>query len=137
MRPRGILETILYATDLEAAKRFYNDVLGMEPFAGTPGRSLFYRFDNHVLLLFNPEFTKDQPTSPGQPPRHGAFGPGHICFRATKSEIDDWRRRLEAAGVEIEADFEWPGNRGRSIYFRDPADNSLEFAEPGIWGLAE
>ncbi|HUH50108.1 MAG TPA: glyoxalase/bleomycin resistance/extradiol dioxygenase family protein, partial [Mycoplana sp.] len=23
----------------------------------------------------------------------------------------------------------------RSIYFRDPAGNSLECAEPGLWGL--
>jgi len=31
-------------------------------------------------------------------------------------------------------DFEWPQG-GRSIYFRDPAGNSLEFAEPRIWRL--
>jgi hypothetical protein len=37
--------------------------------------------------------------------------------------------------VAIEADFEWPKG-GRSIYFRDPAGNSVEFAEPRIWGLA-
>ena len=37
-------------------------------------------------------------------------------------------------GVEIEVDYLWPGG-GRSIYFRDPAGNSLEFAEPSIWGL--
>jgi len=34
----------------------------------------------------------------------------------------------------IEADFTWPGG-GRSIYFRDPAGNAIEFAEPRIWGL--
>ena len=44
-------------------------------------------------------------------------------------------RALEAKGVAIEADFEWPGG-GRSIYFRDPAGNCLEFAEPRIWKLA-
>jgi hypothetical protein len=37
--------------------------------------------------------------------------------------------------VLIEADFEWPAG-GHSIYFRDPAGNCLEFAEPKIWGLA-
>jgi len=36
--------------------------------------------------------------------------------------------------VAVEADFEWPGG-GRSIYFRDPAGNCLEFAEPRIWKL--
>ncbi len=45
------------------------------------------------------------------------------------------RQTLEAKGIAIEADFEWPGG-GRSIYFRDPAGNCLEFAEPRIWGLA-
>jgi hypothetical protein len=36
--------------------------------------------------------------------------------------------------VAIESDFAWPGG-GRSLYFRDPAGNSLEFAEPAIWHL--
>jgi catechol 2,3-dioxygenase-like lactoylglutathione lyase family enzyme len=67
-------------------------------------------------------------------PPHGARGPGHRCFRASGEEIKAWRRDLEKKGVAIEADFEWP-NGGRSIYFRDPAGNSLEFAEPKIWGL--
>ena len=61
-------------------------------------------------------------------------GPGHLCFSATGEEIARWKADLLAKGVAIEADFEWP-NGGRSIYFRDPSGNSLEFAEPRIWGL--
>jgi catechol 2,3-dioxygenase-like lactoylglutathione lyase family enzyme len=68
-------------------------------------------------------------------PPHGAKGNGHICFRAEADELDQWRQRLEAKGVAIEADFIWPASGGRSIYFRDPAGNCLEFAEPRIWGL--
>ena len=68
-----------------------------------------------------------------RPLPHGADGPGHICFRASGAEIDEWRGHLSENGVEIEMDFEWPQG-GRSIYFRDPAGNSLEFAEPRIWG---
>ena len=45
------------------------------------------------------------------------------------------RTHLEKQGIYIEADFEWPDG-GRSIYFRDPAGNCLEFAEPRIWGIA-
>jgi catechol 2,3-dioxygenase-like lactoylglutathione lyase family enzyme len=67
-------------------------------------------------------------------PQHGATGPGHVCFRANAAEIDAWIAHLTACGVAIEADFVWPSG-GRSIYFRDPAGNSLEFAEPRIWGL--
>ena len=77
------------------------------------------------------------PPAPGAlpVPPHGMEGEGHVCFRASAAEIDAWRAALEAKGVAIEADFEWPGG-GRSIYFRDPAGNCLEFAEPRIWQLA-
>ena len=57
------------------------------------------------------------------------LGPG-----ASAQEIERWKDHLAANGVVIESDFEWPQG-GRSIYFRDPAGNSIEFAEPRIWGL--
>lgn len=136
MTPTGILETVLYTPDLDAAERFYRDVLGMEPFSKSAGRQLFYRCANQVLLLFNPDATVRPPAAGALPvPPHGALGPGHVCFRAGAHEIEVWRRHLAAHGVSIEADFEWPSG-GRSIYFRDPAGNCLEFAEPRIWGLS-
>ncbi len=67
-------------------------------------------------------------------PAHGSRGPGHVAFAATAAELDRWRARLEAAGVAIEADFRWP-NGARSIYVRDPAGNSVEFAERRLWGF--
>jgi catechol 2,3-dioxygenase-like lactoylglutathione lyase family enzyme len=135
MKPAGILETVLYAGDLDAAEVFYRDVLGFEPFARVPGRHLFYRCGDQVLLIFNPAATRAAPAAGALPvPPHGALGPGHICFRATAAEIEAWVRRLAAHAVAIEADFEWPRG-GRSIYFRDPAGNCLEIAEPRIWGL--
>lgn len=136
MTPAGILETTLCARDLAAMEAFYRDVLGFEPFAKMPGRHVFYHCGDQVLLIFNPDASRVPPKPGGLPvPPHGTDGQGHVCFRATASEIEDWRRNLEAHGVAIEADFEWPGG-GRSIYFRDPAGNCLEFAEPRIWGLA-
>jgi len=135
MTPAGILETVLYAKDLDAARTFYRDVLGLEPFACMAGRHLFYRCGGQVLLIFNPEATEVPPAPGALPvPPHGARGVGHICFRATAAEIDRWVERLRARGIAVEADFEWPRG-GRSIYFRDPAGNCLEFAEPRIWGL--
>jgi catechol 2,3-dioxygenase-like lactoylglutathione lyase family enzyme len=135
MTPAGILETVLYASDLKAAEAFYRDVLGLEPFARAAGRHLFYRCSGQVLLIFNPDATRVPPAAGALPvPPHGASGPGHLCFRATAAEIDAWLARLAAKDVPVEADFEWPGG-GRSVYFRDPAGNCLEFAEPRIWGL--
>jgi catechol 2,3-dioxygenase-like lactoylglutathione lyase family enzyme len=136
MQPQSILETILYASDLDAVEIFYRCVLGLEPQSKLAGRQVFYRIGNQMLLIFNPEATELPPRDPKLPvPPHGAKGHGHVCFAASGAEIEEWRKKLEGNGVAIEADFEWPGG-GRSIYFRDPAGNCLEFAEPRIWGLA-
>lgn len=141
MRPTAILETVLYAADLAAAEAFYRDVLGLQVYSRVEGRQVFLTCGRQMLLIFNPEAT----TKPSAPdarlpvPPHGAHGPGHVCFSASAVELAHWRRHLEACGVEIEAEFEWPSpapdKRGRSLYFRDPAGNSVEFAEPRIWGM--
>ena len=140
MTPDGILETVLYAKDLAAIEGFYRDVLGMQPFAKAAGRHLFYRCGGtgreQVLLIFNPIATSVPPSGDSLPvPPHGMEGEGHVCFRASAAELQAWRQRLTEMRVLIEADFEWPAG-GHSIYFRDPAGNCLEFAEPKIWGLA-
>lgn len=136
MKPAAILETVLYARDLGAAEDFYRRALGLEPFAKAEGRHVFYRLGDQVLLIFNPLMTTKPPEDDAKlpVPPHGTDGEGHACFRASADEIIAWRAHLEKEGVFIEADFEWPEG-GRSIYFRDPAGNCLEFAEPRIWGL--
>jgi hypothetical protein len=44
----------------------------------------------------------------------------------------DGGRISRPRGFPVEADFRWP-NEARSIYVRDPAGNSVEFAEPRLW----
>jgi catechol 2,3-dioxygenase-like lactoylglutathione lyase family enzyme len=136
MQPSSILESALYVTDLAEAETFYGEMLGLERIAKADGRHIFFRCGEGVLLLFNAEATKNPPPPDAKlpVPPHGARGPGHLCFSATAGEIDAWKTYLEDKGIDIDADFEWP-NGGRSIYFRDPSGNSLEFAEPRIWGL--
>lgn len=136
MQPSAILESALYVTDLDAAARFYAEVLGLEPITSAQGRHVFFRCGSGVLLLFNAAATREPPAPDARlpVPPHGATGPGHLCFAATADEIEAWKARLSDRGIAIEADFEWP-NGGRSIYFRDPSGNSIEFAEPRIWGL--
>ena len=135
MTPSGVLETVLYVDDLEAACAFYADILGLKPFTTVEGRHMFYRCGNQVILLFNAAATRvPAEGSAIVVPTHGAVGEGHLCFRASATEIEKWHDLLVSKGIEIEADFEWPQG-GRSIYFRDPSGNSLEFAEPRIWGL--
>ena len=136
MHPKAILESALYVTDLAAAEAFYGDVLGLERISKIERRHVFFRCGPGVLLLFDAETTR-QPPAPDASlpvPSHGTAGEGHLCFAASAEEITRWKAALGAAGIAIEADFEWPGG-GRSIYFRDPSGNSLEFAEPRLWGL--
>jgi len=130
-----ILEAALYVDDLDAAESFYGDTLGLERIVKVDGRHIFFRVGDGVLLLFIAAATREPSEMQGQPfPPHGAEGDGHFCFSATADELGSWAKRLADAGVPIEAEINWPQG-GRSIYFRDPAGNSLEFAEPRIWGL--
>jgi catechol 2,3-dioxygenase-like lactoylglutathione lyase family enzyme len=133
MRPIDrVLETILYVDDLDAAERFYGTVLGLELDSRKPGLFVFFKCGNGMLLLFEPEAA----STGRNVPAHGAHGPGHACFAVAERDLDSWRARLEAAGVVIEQEMDWPRG-GRSFYFRDPASNSLELATPRIWGLPE
>ena len=132
----NVLESALYAANLEETAAFYADILGLEEITRVDGRHVFFRAGAGVVLLFRPSAT-EEPPPPGARlpvPPHGAHGPGHLCFAGTAAEIADWAGNLRTNGIEIEADFEWPQG-GRSIYFRDPAGNSIEIAEPRIWGL--
>lgn len=131
----GILETALYAEDLDAAEAFYGGVLGLERITRAGNRHVFYRCGSGVLLIFNPAETVKQPPEGALPvPPHGATGAGHACFRMDTESFDTLSEKLNKAGIAIESDFCWP-NGARSIYFRDPAGNSLECAEPRLWNI--
>ncbi len=131
----GVLEAALYASDMDAAEHFYGTVLGLERIARHDDRHIFFRCGQTVVLIFNADETV-KAASPGAlpVPPHGATGAGHLCFRVSGDRLDDMVAKLTAAGVAIEADFRWPTG-ARSIYFRDPAGNSLECAEPKLWNL--
>jgi catechol 2,3-dioxygenase-like lactoylglutathione lyase family enzyme len=134
----GVLETCLYASDLAAAERFYADALGLPVVGRAANRHVFFRCGEGMFLVFNPAVTGAEVTSVGGVgvPLHGARGPGHAAFRVRDGEIPAWRERLRARGVAIEAEVVWPEG-SRSIYFRDPAGNSIELASPRIWGIGE
>lgn len=131
--PAAVLEASLYARDLDAAEDFYGGLLGFARVLRDGDRHVFFRVGQTILLIFNPEISeRPNPDARFPVPPHGARGPGHVCFAASREDIGIWREKLVAAGIGIEADFDWP-NGTRSLYFRDPAGNSLEIAEPRLW----
>ncbi|MEZ5935968.1 MAG: VOC family protein [Alphaproteobacteria bacterium] len=133
MRPLDrVLETILYVDDLEAARAFYQTVLGLNLYSRKEGVFVFFKCGSGMLLLFNPDAAAKNESIPA----HGAKGPGHVCFAVAEAELDAWTTRLSEHGIEVEQEVDWP-NGGKSFYFRDPAGNSLELATPKIWGFTD
>lgn len=127
-------ETVLYAEDLDAVARFYTEGFGLTLLSQTD-LMLVLGIGENYLLIFNPE----KSSVPGRlVPSHGAVGAGHIAFTAEPNELPAWRERLSTAGIDIESEVDWSeGERGRSIYVRDPAGNSVELAPPILWSYLE
>ncbi len=126
----GVLETVLYheTAEREAVERFYGDVLGLPAVAGWDD-GVAFRIGGGVLLLFDRERLA---LRTGPIADHGTSGAGHACLQAAGADdLEGWRERLEAAGVEIVHDHDWGGRR--SFYFKDPAANLLEIADGDLW----
>ena len=126
MRPRRVYETVVYATDLEAARSFYRDALGLREVED----GVFRLDDDGVLLLFDPT----ESSRPGRVvPSHGPTGAIHLAFAVGAGELDAWHERLAQHGVELEQEQEWKRGGARSLYVRDPAGNSVELVEGDLW----
>jgi len=126
----GVHEASLYVDDLVAAERFWRR-LGLQLVGKRDGRHVFFRAGRDMILVFDPVTARQ---SDGVPP-HGADGPGHVALDVPDLDaLDRWKAHLDLAGVEIEHEHEWPSG-GRSVYFRDPAGNSLELITRGTWGF--
>jgi catechol 2,3-dioxygenase-like lactoylglutathione lyase family enzyme len=127
--PLRVFETVLYADDLSAAKRFYREVLALEVISHSE-LLVSFRCAGSVLLVFNRALAS---AAGRDVPSHGTSGAGHVAFALRPEDFENWTRRLEATDVAIEQIVEWEQG-GRSIYFRDPAGNSVELAPPTLWG---
>ena len=79
MRAGPILETILYARDLAAARHFYGNILGLDAYRALANRFVFFRSGAQMLLIFNPELSSAQNLADGPPP-HGTteIGRAHV-----------------------------------------------------------
>jgi catechol 2,3-dioxygenase-like lactoylglutathione lyase family enzyme len=129
----GILESSIYADDMERAKRFYEDVMGLKPLFSDRRLTAYSVAGRTVLLIFQRGGSIEPSTMPGGTiPGHDGAGPLHFAFAIDARQLAPWEERLTAHGIAIEGRMDWPRG-GKSIYFRDPDGHLVELATPGLW----
>ena len=115
----GISELVLEVSDLDAARRFYRDVLGFEETLygeGAEGRYWYLVGETARLGLW----TEQVGLAGG---RGGAHV--HYAFSVADEEIDRLKGRIEEAGSGVEGPIQL--GPGRAIYVTDPDGNVVEF----------
>ena len=71
-----LVEAGIYADDLEKVETFYQEVLGLEMLTKEPGRHVFFRVGESVLMIVRAEAILPG----GMHPPHGVRGPGHFAL---------------------------------------------------------
>jgi len=115
----GISELVLEVSDLEAARRFYRDVLGFEETLhgeGAEGRYWYLVGDTARLGLW----TEQVGLAGGRGGTHV-----HYAFHVEDPEVDRIKTRIEKTGAEVEGPIQL--GPGRAIYITDPDGNVVEF----------
>lgn len=124
-----IKETCLYVHDLEQAKKFYHEALGLPIIDYRPSQHLFLKAGTSVLLLFNPQDSKTKIS----PPAHFGGGKQHFAFEVEHENYESVRTEIISKGIAIIEEVTWKSGKA-SFYFNDPEGNVLEIVpDTGIW----
>lgn len=117
---RQIDYTVIFARDLEAMRRFYEQIMEFPLLRVLSERWIEYRVGATTLALTVPGGRFDDP-----PPAQGALSL-QLAFRVPPQAVAECAAALEAKGVALVSpltDHPW-GHR--TIFFRDPDGNVLE-----------
>jgi catechol 2,3-dioxygenase-like lactoylglutathione lyase family enzyme len=129
----GLLESSLYARDLELTAAFYRGLFEFKTLVDSPRLVAFEVGGRSVLLVFQSGATEDDSVDGrGAIPGHDGSGRLHLALSIEAGELDRWRARLAGRGVAIAGEYRWPRG-GTSLYFRDPDGALVELATPGLW----
>ncbi len=131
MNPRikAIGESVLRVKDLQAAKRFYTEVIGLDilqEFDGITFLRVATGHGGHTQIVGL--FQESLPDPFGK--RRGSVDAGttslhHFALEIDKGDYEEELRRLTALGAEVTT-FEHRWCHWRSIYVRDPEGNVVE-----------
>jgi catechol 2,3-dioxygenase-like lactoylglutathione lyase family enzyme len=134
LKLRKIVETSIYSSHLEKMKKFYVDKLGLDLVSEQKGRHVFLKTDKNMLLIFNHRVTvAEKETSHGAPTPPSIV---HVAFEIESDEYETAKDLLEKNKIQIEKEVVWENdNRSKSIYFRDPSGNLVEFITRNYWGV--
>ena len=128
----GVVETCINVAEMGRAREFYRTLFGFEAMVGDD-RFCAFRVANDVLLLFKENASEAPVNLPGGViPPHATLGAGHFALAIAADDLENWRARLREHGVVIESEVRWERG-GVSLYFRDPDNNLVELATPGVW----
>lgn len=133
IRPKAVLETVLYVDDLDLAYDFYASVLNLPLVHGDRRMKVLRVTDQNFLLLFEAG-TDGQAieVKGGTIPAHDGKTGIHMAFSVDHGDLESWAQRLKDSDIPIESTVKWPSG-DISLYFRDPAGNLIELATPDLW----
>lgn len=123
-----IKETCIYSRDLEAARSFYHDRLGLEIISHVKDKHIFFRAGTSVLLCFNP----DDSNKKKSPPPHHSQGRYHFAFEVAAGDYEQHKAEIISKGIPIVDTVVWESGQ-ESFYFEDGLGNILEIVPVGIW----
>jgi glyoxylase I family protein len=131
--PQRLHHTAYVCRDLEATRKFYEDILGWPMVAAWREHDfvfgadvtychIFFQLADGSLLAF---FRFDAPEHQERFAQYGPHSPFiHLAFKADAATQNEIQRRLEAAGYETNAIHH---GYCRSLYATDPNGLNLEF----------
>jgi catechol 2,3-dioxygenase-like lactoylglutathione lyase family enzyme len=122
----GVSELVLEVVDLEAAERFYGDVLGLPVVERWPDREAIWVMagDRTRIGLWRPQVGLA-----------GGRGGVHVHFamQIAEPDYDAAVARLRERGEDVE-EIEFSDGRGRAAYVDDPDGNVVEL---WTWDVGE
>jgi catechol 2,3-dioxygenase-like lactoylglutathione lyase family enzyme len=117
---RAIDYTVIFARDMAAMRRFYEDILGFPLLRELSPGWVEYRVGDNTLALARPSRTDaDAPTPNGSASLQ-------LAFKVSVAEVDQCADELVRQGVELLSPPTDQAFGHRTLFFRDPDGNLLE-----------